>query len=157
MGIPGAELNIVADHQNGYAAPQQHVQNPGESLLELRIQPLGRLVHQQDLRVEQEHLGQRRALLLAAGQVVGMPVEQLAQPAQCHDMGYLGFLLVPRQLFALQDLKQVFAHGLFNKQRLRVLRQDAHPAMRAYRAPVRLQEPREQLQAGGFARAVAAE
>jgi len=75
VGIPGAELNVVADHEQGHTLTQEALQDLGKHLLELCIQPLGRLIHQQDLRPQQEHFCQSRPLLFTAGQIIGVPIQ----------------------------------------------------------------------------------
>ena len=121
MRIPGAELNVVTDHDNGDAPSQQIPQNCRQRLFKLGVQPFGRLVQQQDIGVQQQDFGQRRPLLFAARQVIRVPVEQAAQPAQRRHAGDSRFLLFPRRSPALENFKEILAHRLFDKQRLRVL------------------------------------
>ena len=115
MGIAGAELHVVADHQQRHPAGQQRPQNQGEGLLELRIQALGGLVQQQDLRLQQQHLGQGRPLLLAAGQVVGVPVQQVLQAAQSHHPGHPLLLLGTGRFCAGKYFEQVLPDRFFHK------------------------------------------
>ena len=157
MGVPGTELNVVAHHEDGHAPAEQRLEDLGEHLLELRVQALGGLVHQQDLRVQQQHLCQRRPLLLAAGQVVGVAVQQLLQAAQPRRPCRPGRLDLPRHAPVPQDLKQVLPDRLFHKQRLGVLRQHPHAPMGPDRSPVGLVQSCQQLEGGGLARAVAAQ
>ena len=52
VGMAGAELNVVADHEDRDAFSEQHLHDLCKDLLELSIQALGGLVHQQDLRIQ---------------------------------------------------------------------------------------------------------
>ena len=113
MGVPGAERYVVADHHHRHTGGGQGVQYGGEALLELRVQPLGRLVQQQDVRLVQQHLAESRPLLLAAGQVVGVPVQQLRQPAQAHRLLHPMLPLIGRYLHAVEGLVEILPHGLF--------------------------------------------
>ena len=157
MGIAGAELHVVADHEDGHAPRRQRPEDGCQFLLELRVQPLGGLVQQQYLRVKEQHLTQRRPLLLTAGQVVGMPVQQLRQPAQRHRLG--DALLLQRRVYPLpvEHLVQVLPDGLFHEQRLGILGQRPDAARAAHLTPLGPQRPRQQVQTGGLARAVAAQ
>ena len=157
MGISGAELHIVADHQQRHAPGQQRAEDLRKHLLEFRVQTLGGLVQQQDLRLQQQHLGQRRTLLLAAGQIVGMAVQQRFQTAQAHHPGHPCLLLTPGQLAAGEDLKQILPDGLFHKQGLGILRQHPQRTGNHHIAPIGLFQSRQQLQRRGFAGAVAAQ
>ena len=156
MRPAGAELHVVAHHQNRHAAREERLHDGGKRLLELRVEPLCRLVHEQDVRLQQQHLRQCRALLLAAGEVIRVPVEQLRQAAKRHDLLHALLLCLLGQLLPVEHLEQVFADGLFHEQRLRILRQYAD-APRVRHAPaVGLEPAREQAQARALARAVAA-
>lgn len=121
----GAELHVVAHHQNRHAAREERLHDGSKGLLELRVEPLCRLVHEQDVRLQQQHLRQCRALLLAAGEVIRVPVEQLRQAAERHDLLHTLLLCLLGQLLPVEHLEQVFADGLFYEQRLRILRQYA--------------------------------
>ena len=157
MGVPGAELDVVTDHEDGHTPAQQCLKDLRKGLLEFGVQTLGGLVHQQDVRLQQQHLGQRRPLLFPARQVVGVTVQQFSQTAQGGHIGHLGVRVFLRQLFALQNLIQILADGLFYKQSLGILRQHPHASDALNLSPVGLCEPRQQLQAGGLAGAVAAQ
>ena len=141
----------MADHQNGHAGALQRLQDLPKGLLELRIQPLGRLVQQQDIRIPQQQLGQRGPLLLSAGKIIGVAVQKLRQAAQ-------GDHPLQRRVLPLcpgQDLQQILPDGGADKQRLRILRQHAHGPPHLQLAPPGLFQPGQQLQAGGLAGAVA--
>ena len=64
----------------------QRPQNLPERLLELRVQPLCRLVKEQNIRIQKQDFCQRRALLFAARKVVGVTVKQLCQLAEGNDL-----------------------------------------------------------------------
>ncbi len=81
IGIGGAELNIVADHQHRITPAQQIAQDRGKLRLERRVHPLSRLVQQQNIRLRQQDLCQRHPLHLAAGQVKGMALQQMRYSA----------------------------------------------------------------------------
>ena len=157
MGIAGAELHVMAHHQHRHAAGEQRAHHGGEGLLELGVQPLGWLVHQQDIRLQQHDLGQRRTLLFTAGEVVGMVVQQFRQTAKGHHLLHPTPLLRRGQMQPVEGLKQILPDGLFHEQRLRVLGQDPQPTRMAHRATVGPQSLAEEPQSGGFAGAVAAQ
>ena len=157
MGVSGAELYVVAHHQQGDALREQGTENFREQLLELRVKALGGLIQQQDLRLQKQHLGQGGPLLLAAGQIIGVAVQQRVQTAQLHHPGYPLCLLVFRQLAAGENFKQVLADGLFDKQSLGVLGQHAQRAGHGDIAPIGLFQTAQQLQRGALACAVAAQ
>lgn len=100
VGVLGAELDVVAHHQHRHAPAQQLPEHLGQGLLEFRVQTLGRLVQQQNVRVLQQQLRQRRPLLLPAGEVIGVAVQQRPQPAEgCH-IGHFFLPQVLRELFS---------------------------------------------------------
>ena len=70
----------------------QRPQNLPKDLFELRVQALCRLVEQKNIWIQKQNFCQRRALLFAAGKVVGMAVEQLRQFAKrnnlCKPLGF---------------------------------------------------------------------
>ena len=51
MGVPGAELHIVAHHHNRHAPTQERTQDLRKNLLEFRVQTLGGLVQKKNIRV----------------------------------------------------------------------------------------------------------
>ena len=96
----------------------QRPQNLPERLLELRIQTLCRLVKEQNVGVQKHDLRQRRTLLFAAREIVGMAVKQLRQLAEGHNLRQsVRFPLCFREYF-----QQILADSRFHKQRLRILR-----------------------------------
>ena len=157
MGIAGAELHVMAHHQHRHAAGEQRAHHGGEGLLELGVQPLGWLVHQQDIRLQQHDLGQRRTLLFTAGEVVGMVVQQFRQTAEGHHLLHPPLLLRQRQMQSVEGLEQILPDGLFHEQCRGVLGQAPQPARMAHRATVGAQSIAEEPQGGGFAGAVAAQ
>ena len=64
----------------------QRAENLTENLLELRVQALCWLVKEQNVRIQKQNFRQRRALLFAAREVVGMAVEQFCQLAEGDDL-----------------------------------------------------------------------
>ena len=76
----------MADHQNCPTGRLQRPQNLPENLFELRVQPLCRLVKEQNVGMQQENFRQCCALLFAARKVVGVTVEQLRQLAEGNDL-----------------------------------------------------------------------
>ena len=78
-----------------------------------------------------------------------MPVQQPVQAAQRHR--------ARKALFVPADVHQILAHGLFDEQRLRVLRQQPHAPMRRDLAAQRLQKPCQHAQRRGFSRTVRAQ
>ena len=82
----------MADHENCDTGRLQRPQNLPERLLELCIQAFRRLVKEQNIRIQKQNFCQCRALLFAAGKVVGMAVEQLRQFAKrnnlCKPLGF---------------------------------------------------------------------
>ena len=116
----------MADHKNCRTGRLKRSQNLPENLFELRVQTFCRFVEEQNVGIQEQDLRQRRALLFAAGKVVGVTVEQLCQFTKannlCKSLGFaFGFW---------QNLQQILADGGFHKQRLRILRQ--HPNSTGY-------------------------
>ena len=95
------------------------------------------------------------ALLLSAGEVVGVAVQQGRQAAEGHRLLQPLFPQGGLQLLAVKCLVQVLADGLFHEQGLRVLRQDADTAGALHRAAVGRQRSAEQVERGALAGAVA--
>ena len=147
----------MADADDRDALRPERGEDGGERALELRVEPLGRLVEQQNVRSREQQLRERGALLLAAGEIVRVAVQQLGEAAERGNARHGVRLLRRGTGVAAQALAQVLAHGLFHKNRLRVLRQQPDIAGAAHLAAVRRTEPGEQAQRRGLARAVAAE
>ena len=74
-------LQVVGDEQHGLAvAGPQLEQQVAHDLARLGIERPERLVHQQDLGVADQHLGEAHALPLPARELVGIAVAEGAQP-----------------------------------------------------------------------------
>ena len=157
MGIPGAEGHVVADHHHCRAGGGQRGKNSGKGLLEGGVQALGRLVQQQDIRLVQQHLTQGGPLLLAAGEVIGMTVQQLGQAAKGRHLFYPAVTLVFGEVRAVKGFVQVLTDRVFHEQGLRVLGQNADAARMGHGAPLGRQRTGQQAQGGGLARAVTAQ
>lgn len=117
VGVPGAKHNVMADHQDGHAPAQKSLHDFGEYLLKFRVQPLGQLVQQQNVRVQQQRLRQCRPLLFAAGEVIRMlcgtddcsasrpPTPAGTNSAPAVFLGYNMTLLTALDDFLLQSVK----------------------------------------------------
>ena len=132
----------MAHQYDGNALALQGLQDLREHLLEVRVHALGRFIQEQDIRFQQQNLRQRCPLLLPAGQIVRMTVQQRLQPAQLHHPGHL---FVPLRILRRQHLQQVFPDALFNEQRLRILGQHADLSRASHRAAQRFQQTAQQL------------
>ena len=86
-----------------------------------------------------------------------MAVKEFFQAAKLHHLRHTGLFILPAKPAAAQYLKEIFAHGFFDEQRLRILRQHTHAAVDAHLPTVRLQQTGQHFQTGGFAGAVAAQ
>ena len=84
VGIQGAEFHVMADHNDAYPLGSQFLQDLGKGDLEIIVYALGGLIQQENIRTLKQNLCQRSPLLLAAGEVIGMPVQQALQTAQSH-------------------------------------------------------------------------
>ena len=118
LRVGGAELHVVADQDDGHALRRADsaAAQPARAL-KAASSPARRLVEEQDIGPREQNLCQRRALLLAAGKVVGVTVQQRVQTAERGDVG--------EHRFVGGDLGKVLAHGFFGKKRLHLLRQRA--------------------------------
>ena len=114
----------MADHNHTHAARAKTPDNPGEHALEFCVESLRRLVEQKHLRLTQQHLAQRCALLFAAGKIVGMTLEQLRQLAE--PRLFKRQCLAPVSWCVVQRGKKVLNDRIFDKQRLRVLWQQGN-------------------------------
>ncbi len=138
MGIADTEFHIMADHDYGHALTQQVSQNPRKAPLKFRVQPLCGLVQQQNFRLQQQHLRQSSPLLFSTGQIIGVPVPKLLQPAQANHPAYARLPLLRRNLGPLKDLRQVLPDGFLDKQGLWILGQGRQRAVSCYGTPIRL-------------------
>ena len=146
----------MAHHEHGDAPALEGLEDHGKDLLEFRVQPLGRLVQEQDFRVQKQHFRQGRPLLLTSGEVVGVPIQQLLQAAELHRSRYPVLLVFLFQLHAPEDLKQILPDRFLHKQCLRILWQGAYPAVQLDFASVGLLQATNQGKGSGLAGAVAA-
>ena len=95
--ILGTEFHIVTDHDDTYTPVGQFLQNFCKGDFEIIVHTFGRLVQQKNLRVLEQDLCQSGSLLFAAGQIVGMSVQESFQTAKrnhfsnpaCHLMEFL--------------------------------------------------------------------
>ena len=162
VGIPCAELHIVGHHDDGDALAFQLRQNGSKNFLKEAVDALGRLVQQKQLWLGQQHLRQRRPLLLAAGQVVGMAFQQRRNLAD--------FRRFPDILLVLGHFLQIFQHGFPDEQALGILGQHGKAApeqllrfillhrlsQHLHLTPVGSANAANSFQRRGFSRAVAA-
>ena len=77
-----------------------------------------RLVEQQHLRPPRQRARQRHALLLAAGELIGLALLQALELDQRDHLGDAGVDLGARHARALQSERDVVAHGKMRKQRV---------------------------------------
>ena len=101
MRMAGAKLNVVTDHDHGHSARSQPPQYLRKALPEPCVKPLGGLVQQQYIWLCEQHLCKRGPLLLAAGQIIRMPLEQAAQAADLRYMRDCFFPAVGRDVFVI--------------------------------------------------------
>jgi hypothetical protein len=84
LGDRGGDADILLDHEDADAAFLAEVQ---KYLLDLfdddRSEPFGGLVHDEQMRVEQERARDREHLLLTAGKLVAAIAAPLRQPRKC--------------------------------------------------------------------------
>ena len=165
IGVLRAEFHIVGHHHHGYAARRELFQDRRKFLLEEAVDALRRFIQQQKLRIGQQHLGERRALLFAAGEIIGMAVHQM------RDFADLGDFVNPRAFALLHHFGKILAHRFFHEQALRILRQHGEhfveqlPAFVLLHrlsidlnfAAVRRADAADRAQKRGFARSVAAQ
>ena len=147
----------MADHQNRRAAVKQRAQNLRKGAAKGRVHTLGRLVQQQNVRVQQQNFRQRRALLFAARQVIWVPLHQILQSAKRRHACHLLCALCARKARAVQNLQQVLPYRAFHEQRLHLLGQQRRAAMERTFAPPGAVQSRQDRQRRALARAVAAQ
>ena len=161
----------MRNHQDRDAVGLERAQDVAQHALGVRVQPLGRLVHQQDARLEQQHLRDGALLLLAAAEVVGMLVQQRG------DADFFGDRRNPRvplllfHALRLEQLGEVVAETVADENRLRILRQQRQiaavqraalviadgTAADANLPPIGAVQTGEDVEGGGLAGPVAAE
>ena len=118
----------MGHHKHRRAPSSQASQQRGELLLEESIESLGRLIEQQQPRLVQQHLGQRRPLHLATGQVEGMSVKQRHNVCQRRHFPHRRRALLCREAATVQHLFQISPNGLLHHKVQRILRKHSHPA-----------------------------
>ena len=145
-------LEIVGDehHRLAVGAPQVE-QQVAHDLPGLRVERAERLVHQQDLRIADQHLGEADALALAAGQHVRIALAERAEP----DAGRASpaRARAPRARGVpggLQPDRDVLQRGLPGKQRLGLEQVAGLPVEPGERRAENVDAPgRRRKQAGG--------
>src|SRR5438876_12283926 len=89
LPIFAGEVEVLLDEDHGHPEARVDADQLAQDLIhDGRLDPLGRLVQQQDLRAADERPGDREDLLLAAGQAPAPLVEPLAEPGE--DLEELG-------------------------------------------------------------------
>jgi hypothetical protein len=83
VGSRACELDLVAHHHHRHAGLAQLAHHLEHAADQLGIERAGRLVEQQDARLERERAGDRDALLLTAGQLVRVRLGFFAKPYPC--------------------------------------------------------------------------
>ena len=119
-------LQVVGDEQHRQMLPlDPPEQILGDACADDRVQRGKRLVHEKELRLEREHLSDRHALSLAAGQLQGIAIAEVTQPEQrqptfCRLVGALG-----RRSMDPEPQRNVLARGAPGEKRV-VLEEKAH-------------------------------
>ena len=154
--VLSAELHIMADHDDTHAFFSKLFQNPCKGDLEIIVHTLGRLVQQEHFGILQQHFCQSSSLLLAAGQVIGMAIQQTFQPAESHH--FSDFIRNLMKFFTGEYRQQFLTDILLHQQHLRILRQSCDLLRLASEfTPVRLSHATEHIQGGTLACAVTAQ
>ena len=104
----------MAHDAYGRALRAERAQKRAEFFFERAVHALRRLVEQQHARLHEQHLRQRGALLLAAGEVKGMPVEQRRERHLPHDRVH--------QRGVPAERCEIGAHRVSREERARILR-----------------------------------
>ena len=143
--VLGAKLHIVGNHHNGDTLCLQLAEDGSQFFFEKAVNTLGRFVQKQQLWVCQQHLSKRRPLLLAAGEIIGVTIQQGFDFTDSGDLGNFRFVL--------GHLRQVFPDCFFDEQALGVLGQHSKAAAEQLRSLVLLHRFAEHLYAPpvGFA------
>ena len=130
------------------------------------VHALRGLIHQDDLRVQEQYLGQRSSLLLAAGQVIGMTGKQMTDLRFVDDIIQEGFI----GMFS-RHLAQILFYGVLHEEALRILRKNTEKrsvqlrfrvlvdffALEQNLSPVRLTDSPDQIHGRGLAGSVSAQ
>ena len=161
MWKEGVDVSITGNSTNPTRF-QHPVAGGRKGLLEEAVDALGRLVQQEQLRPGKQHLRQRRPLLLTAGQIVGMALQQRRDLTD--------FRRFPDILLVLRHFLQIFQHRFLDEQALGVLRKHGEAApeqllllvffhrlsQHLHLAPIGSANAADGFQRCGFSRAVAA-
>ena len=165
------ERHVLLDQQDGDAFLVQHLDDLADLRDHARHQPFGRLVEQNDLRLQHHGAGDRQHLLLAAGQRAARLVAPLGEPRKISER-LVEQMLAPRivDAGAVEAGAQVLHHRE-QAEDAAVLRHvaDAEPrqamrrqagdggAVEENAALARLHQAHDRLQGRALADAVAAE
>ena len=128
-------LAVVGDDEHrgaGAVDPVEQLHDPDRGH---RVEVAGRLVGEQQRRVVDEGAGDRDALLLAAGELVGVVVDLRLQADEAQDLGHLAADLRARLADHLQRVGDVVVDGAVGQQ-LEVLEHGPDPAAQVRRAVV---------------------
>src|SRR6266566_3440018 len=148
---------VVGDIDHGDAQPAlQRPDLPAHVAAQLRGEVGQRLVHQTNRRLADDRAPERDALLLAAGKLRRLALEQLVEPENAGRAGQPRVPLGPRHLAHLQPEQDVLGDGEVRKQRVG-LEHHGHPAPRrrqpgdvaardGHRAGIRSFEPGDDAQ-----------
>jgi len=110
---------VVSDDDEGHAEPplQLH-QFELRAFAQLLVERGQRLVEQQNPRAARQRARQRHALLLTAGELIGLALLEAFELDQRHHLGHAGIDLRTRHARALQPECDVVPHVEMGKQRV---------------------------------------
>ncbi len=80
VGCLTGKAHLVGHHQHGHALLRQRLHDAQHLAHHFRVQRGGRLVEEHDLRLQGQRTGDGDALLLAAGELIGIGVTLVRQP-----------------------------------------------------------------------------
>ena len=122
LDLAAAQQHHLVGHAHGLGLVVRHVHHGDAQVLlqradlaahvvaQLGVQVGQRFVHQADRRFGNHGAAQRHALLLAAGQLRGLAVQQVAQAQQAGHALQAAFVVARRLLAHLQAEQDVLAH-----------------------------------------------
>ena len=159
----------MGHHTDGDTLLLELLQNIGQNGLEEGIQPLGGLIQQQKLWLQQEDFAQGQPLLLPAAHIVGVQLSLPLQPKQGNHIVHPLQLLLFGAFGPGQPVKQLLLGGDFGEKGLGILGKEAQtavglfpvsrlfhlPAQQLYPAPVGFQQAGGYLHSRAFSHAVA--
>src|SRR5436190_282587 len=119
-------LAVVGGDQHRRARAVDAVEQLHDPDRRLGVEVPGRLIGEQERRVVDERPGDRDALLLAAGELVGVVVDLRLQPDQAEDLRHLPADLAPRPAGDLEGVGDVVVDAAVGEQ-LEVLEDAADP------------------------------